>query len=43
MLFFASDLEKKEDEASLHGSEAVTKGTKWAVTKWIRLNKFPYR
>lgn len=36
VLFWDFTPEGKPDDLSLHGAKPVIKGTKWAMTKWIR-------
>jgi len=40
VLFWSATPEGVEDPKSLHGGNPVIKGTKWALTKWIRENSF---
>jgi len=36
VLFFDTTLDAQNDIQALHGGEPVTKGVKWAATKWMR-------
>jgi len=40
VLFWSVTPDGKEDPKSLHGGEPVIKGTKWAMTRWIRQRAF---
>jgi hypothetical protein len=40
VLFFDLTTENQGDNYSLHGSIPVIKGTKWAMTRWIRERKY---
>jgi len=43
VLFWDLHSDNSPDENSLHGGKPVLKGTKWAMTKWIREQKASYR
>jgi len=40
VLFWDQEPDNKADSNALHGGTPVLKGIKWAMTKWIRVNKF---
>jgi len=40
VLFWSCTPDGKEDSRSLHGGNPVIKGTKWAMTRWIRQRRF---
>eukprot|EP01128_Nolandella_sp_AFSM9_P000701 TRINITY_DN10835_c0_g1_i1.p1 TRINITY_DN10835_c0_g1~~TRINITY_DN10835_c0_g1_i1.p1 ORF type:complete len:289 (+),score=71.10 TRINITY_DN10835_c0_g1_i1:64-867(+) len=40
VLFWNMNPDGSTDDNSLHGGSPVIKGVKWAMTKWIRVNKF---
>eukprot|EP00892_Ulva_mutabilis_P009230 jgi/Ulvmu1/667/UM010_0038.1 len=39
VMFFSLRPDGSEDDASLHGSCATTRGDKWSATKWIRIGE----
>lgn len=39
VMFFSLNPDGSEDDASLHGSCATTRGDKWSATKWIRVGE----
>jgi len=40
VLFWDLNPSNEGDNRAMHGSDPVKKGVKWAMTKWIRENKF---